>query len=419
MRRSPLAVLGATLLFTLLIAACSPAAAPSPTAAPAPAQAPKAAPTSAPAPAAQPAATQPAAAPEKRTFPDTINGSTSALTSAVTIVFAGVEPEFEKILGTKLRFVNADLIMSQAVAIQTKKAQFWNTHLGSAIRAIYGMEEFASEDWGPQRIRMAWRGGPLYLAMLARESSGMKTVADLKGKKVATYPGGEGFISACLASAGLTLNDVTVVPTSAYNDGLRAVLENRADSAFGDPGSTVAQEIASSPGGLVYLSMPHDNKEGWAALQKVNPSLLPMTPPEGWGGTKEAWGVEMLGFPYAEFAYDYVDQNITYGIAKVLAEGYPAYKDKHAQLQYWTLDTALDVLDLPVPLHDGTIAYFKETGKWTSEMQSWQDRQLDRENQRMGAWPKALDEAKTKGIAVDIKNQDWQKLWKGYLDNIK
>lgn len=357
---------------------------------------------------------------EQYDFPENFYGSTSALTSTVTLVIAGVEPEFETILGSRVRFVNADLIMSQAVAIKERKAQFWNTHLGSAIRAIYGMEEFATEDWGgPQRIRMIWRGGPLMLTMIARETSGMTTVADLRGKKVAIYPGGEGFISACLAHAGLTLDDVEVVPTSGYNDALRALLENRADSAFGDAAATLIFEIQASPGGIVFLSLPHDDKQGWEALQKVNPSLLPYTPPEGWGGVEEAWGVEMLGFPYALFAYDDVDPVIPYGISKVLHEGYDSYITRHEHLKYWTLDTALDVFGLPVPLHSGSIRYFKDLGLWTDEMQEWQDLQLERENQRIVAWPAAVAEANANDIAIEVGNSEWQALWKSYLDDIE
>lgn len=357
---------------------------------------------------------------EEMTYPEVFHGSTSALTSSVTLVFAGVEPEFKEILGSDVRMINVDLIMSQAIAVKERRAQFWNTHLGSAIRAIYGMEEFASEEWGgPQRLRIIWRGGPTILSMIARADSGMTTVADLKGKKVAVYPGGEGFISACLAHAGLTLDDVEKVPTSAYNDALRAVLEGRADSAFGDPPSSVVQEIAATPGGLVFLSIPHDNKEGWAALQSINPSLLPIVTPEGFAGAQEAWGVEMLGFPNSLYAYDYVEDAIPYGIAKVLHQGYESYKERHASLEYWTLDTALDVFVLPVPMHSGAIRYFKDQGLWTDEMQEWQDRQLDLEDKRIEAWYTALNDAAAQGIEVAIDNPEWQALWKGYLSEIE
>ena len=217
----------------------------------------------------------------------------------------------------------------------------------------------------------------------------------------------------------MTLDDVVKVPSSAYSGALRAVLENRAASAFGDTLSTPIYEIAESPGSLKFIPLPRKNKDGWKRLQKINPSLLPMTPPEGWEGVKQAWGVEMLGFPYGTFAYDYVDESITFGITKVIAEGYPSFVNRHAQLKYWTLKNALDVTDLPVPLHEGTIKYFKERGLWTSEQQNWQDNQLRRENLRMEAWPKAHAEAKSKGIKVDIKERAWQDLWMSYLRAIE
>ena len=361
----------------------------------------------------------PGAAEPTTMYPATIVGSTSSMESGATIVFKGVEPEFEAMLGSRLRLIGVDLIMSQAVNLKEERAIFWNTHLGSAYRAIYGVEEFASEHWGgPQRIRMIWKAGPNYLSMVARANSGMTTVADLKGKRIAMYPGGAGFISACLAHAGLTLDDIVQVPASAYNDALRALLENRVDAAFGSTGAAIVMEISASPGGLIYLEMPHENTAGWRALQAINPSLLPMTVPEGWAGAEEAWGREILGFPNSQYAYAHADENIIYGVTKVMAEGFDSYKERHAALRSWTIENALDVFALPVPLHSGSIRYFEEQGLWTAEMQAWQDRQLAREDQRIAMWPRALAEAREKGISIDINNDAWQKLWKGYLNRI-
>ena len=104
--------------------------------------------------------------------------------------------------------------------------------MGSGYRSLYGVEEYAVTKWGPQRIRLAWKGAQNNLSMMARAKSDIKTMADLKGRRVGVYAGGEGYISACLAFAGLTLDDVKVVPATGYTGALNMLLENKVEAAY-------------------------------------------------------------------------------------------------------------------------------------------------------------------------------------------
>jgi TRAP transporter TAXI family solute receptor len=351
-------------------------------------------------------------------IPKEITVSGPPVTSSPSILLLAVAPEFEKILGIKINIVPTDLLASQCLLAKIGKADVWTVHMGSGYRALYGVEEYAVEKWGPQRIRIAWKGAQNNLSMMAREKSDIKTMADLKGKKVGVYAGGEGYISACLAFADLTLDDVIVVPATGYSGALKLLLENKVDSAFLGVSSAGTFEIAASPGGLRVLPLPHDDKEGWKRVQKVYPALSRSTPPNGIG-VEEGQGIEMLGFPRALFAYDFADEGATYAIAKVFAEGFEAYKDKHTELPFNTLENALDCLELPAPYHAGAIKYFKERGVWTEEHEKWQQNQLRLEDARQVAWKEALSEAKSKGIKVDKDNKQWVDLWMSYLKAIE
>lgn len=351
-------------------------------------------------------------------IPKEITVSGPPLTSSPAILLLGVAPEFEKILGTKIKMVPSDLLASQCLLAKIGKADIWNVHMGSGYRALYGVEEYATEQWGPQRIRIVWKGAQNNLSMMARADSDIEAMADLKGKKVGVYAGGEGYIGACLAFAGLTLDDVKVVPATGYTGALKMLLENKVDSAFLGVSSAGTFEIAASPGGLRVLPLPHDDEEGWKRVQKVYPALSRSAPPEGIG-VEEGQGVEMLGFPRALFAYDTEDEAVSYAFAKVFSEGYDSYKDKHKELPFNTLENALHCLELPAPYHQGSVTYFKEKGVWTDEHEKWQQNQLRLEDARQEAWQKALAEAKSKGIKIAKDNKQWVDLWMGYLKAIE
>jgi uncharacterized protein len=173
-----------------------------------------------------------------------------------------------------------------------------------------------------------------------------------------------------------------------------------------------------SPSGLKFIPLPVNDKPAWKRLQRIYPALLPYTVPKN-VGVKSSWGVEMLGFPRGNFVYADQKDVIPYAVAKVCAEGYEAYKDKHKELKYWTKEAALDCIKVPTPYHSGSIKYFKEKGWWTPDHEKWQKDQIRLENMRLAAWPKALAEAKAKGMKTEIDNKKWQALWKSYLNKIE
>jgi TRAP transporter TAXI family solute receptor len=349
-------------------------------------------------------------------FPSELKASTAPMTTQTTIQLMAVAPEFEKVLNIKVRAIPADTLLANFLGVKNGICDFWNVHLGSAYRAIFGVEEYCTPDLGPQRVQFAYKGAPVRLSMICRGNSDIQSIADLKGKKVAIYAGGEGYISACLAFAGLTIDDVQKVPASGYVGALNMVLRNQAHSAF--CAINDAKEIAASPGGVRYLPIPHDDKPGWKRLQKVYPALLPYKCPEGIG-LKEAWGVEMLGFPFGLFVLAGEEPSTSYAISKVYNEGYEAFKDKHNELKFWKLEEAVSCLAAPTPYHAGSVQYFKEKGLWTKKHEEWQQNQLRLENARQEAWQNALKEAKEKGIKTKIENTEWQQLWRSYLNKIE
>lgn len=68
--------------------------------------------------------------------------------------------------------------------------------------------------------------------VVGRRSAGIATLADLKGKRIATIPNTSSgyFLHKMLKTAGLTLDDVTVVPMMPLSDMPKALAEGRVDA---------------------------------------------------------------------------------------------------------------------------------------------------------------------------------------------
>jgi len=64
-------------------------------------------------------------------------------------------------------------------------------------------------------------------------------------------------------------------------------------------------------------------------------------------------------------------------------------------------------------MHDGTVSFLKDIGKWTPEMERWQIWKVKQEEGRLGAWPKIVEMAKDKNIKVG--SEEFLIMWKEYL----
>src|SRR6266511_4413420 len=107
-------------------------------------------------------------------------------------------------------------------------------------------------------IRLIMRGSPLSVSLVVKKDSPIKTVYDVKGKRVTgEYPANVAIwfhLFAGLASAGYTWDDVKVVPVPAVNDGVDAIVQGRADVTNHAIGAAKVREADASTG-VRYISL--------------------------------------------------------------------------------------------------------------------------------------------------------------------
>ncbi|HYJ16139.1 MAG TPA: TAXI family TRAP transporter solute-binding subunit, partial [Candidatus Limnocylindria bacterium] len=126
--------------------------------------------------------------------------------------------------------------------------------------------------------RLIMRGSPLFIGLLAKKD-GVKSVQEIKGKRVTgEYPANiaiwyHGY--AALASAGLTWDDVKVVPVPAVNDGVDAVAQGRADVSIHAIGAAKVKEADAAVG---IRHVPVDcSAQGDARVRKAVPGYSTTT----------------------------------------------------------------------------------------------------------------------------------------------
>ena len=103
-----------------------------------------------------------------------------------------------------------------------------------ASEALY---DFSTREWGPQDLR-ALMGREALFGIVTTASSGIKSIADLKGRRVAliqAHPSTNFKVEGVLAFAGLGWDDVEAIEVPGYSAGLQAVLDGSVDFSITVP----------------------------------------------------------------------------------------------------------------------------------------------------------------------------------------
>lgn len=319
----------------------------------------------------------------------------------------GIGEAVKQATGIRVRIMPGGTELARLMPLLQRDAHFAYFVGSSTFPISHGLgTSYSKEEWGPQPIRVVWNGMAGWSAMVVRGDSGIKTMADLKGKRIGVVPGHAMFEkaprsthAAVLAFAGLTWDDVTAVPVKDSTAMFKGILEGSVDSGFLPTDHATAYELEASPHGIYFPPMPSADKEAWARFQKIAPYISPSKCPVG-AGIKEGKTVELSTMPYPFVAYEWLDENIAYAYTKAVWGTYDVYKKARPRLEYFTHEETLNYKSLSYPYHDGAVKFFKEVGVWTPAMESWQKKQVDLEKARMAAWQDAKVQAGEKKIAL-------------------
>ncbi len=307
-------------------------------------------------------------------------GSTGYATSM------GLMEAIKKNEGIKVKVVPAGTDKSKILPLKKGMMQLSLFTGAGQYYALMGLGDFNKKGWGPQPLRLIFACPQGSIAgMMVRKDSGIKTLADLKGKKVALIPASpacKALHAGYLAFAGLNWVDVKIVPVSSWGAAWKSVIDGSADTAHCLVASSKAVELAASPHGIHWLPASPGDKQGWARLNKFCPYLRPYKATKGAGVSKEK-PAQIAAYYYGLISYPDLDEEVVYKLTKGIWNGYEIYSPMHPSLKLWTREGALETDRFLSPYHSGAVKFFKEAGVWTKKHEERQAELLKQEKERM------------------------------------
>jgi TRAP transporter TAXI family solute receptor len=252
-----------------------------------------------------------------------------------------------------------------------------------------GVFEFATREWGPQPVQITLSSVDCNgLSLAVAGDAGVKTLADLKGKRVGFVVGSPALnqnAMAMLAFAGLTTKDVRIVEFASNNAMWKGAVNNDVDALFGSTIAGPAKELETSPRGITWPPLPHNDKAGWERVRKVGPFFTEHNATCGAGGITKDKPVAMGAYPYPIYTvYANAAENDVYMITKAMIDGYDGYKDNAPGASGLSVKT--QTKNWAVPVHKGAVKALKESGAWSDDQETYNNALLKRQEVLLAAW---------------------------------
>jgi TRAP transporter TAXI family solute receptor len=208
---------------------------------------------------------------------------------------------------------------------------------------------------------------PILSGIGVRKDSGMKTVSDLKGKKVPIgFNSGRIFHflqGAALATAGLSEKDLQGIPTPNFIEGAKLFMSGRSDAAYFPLNAGISkQAMAQVPGGWRYLNFDGSEK-GAKKMEEFTPTSLaePVKPGPAATGVEDN-PTYLVRVDILFMAGAHVADDVVYKVVKTAYEG----KSELAKAlgAFNRFDPKGMVRKHPAPYHPGAIKFYQEVGLW-------------------------------------------------------
>jgi len=264
---------------------------------------------------------------------------------------------------TKVRAVTAAQAQQGHVPVNSGAAEFGMSNSFDATFFVTGKGEYEGQG-EHKNLRLVASLIPYRVAMHVRADSDVKTLKDLKGKRVSSGFNAQKtikrIIEAHLANAGLSYKDVVEVLTPNVSGSAKDFTAGKTDTLFFALGSAAVKQAAATVGGLRVL--PIDTSP--AALDRIEDLLpgayvievKPSPAIEGLAGP-----TKVVAFDMVFFANPKVPDDVVYQVAKALHDN---KKDLATTFRPFGL---FDPSKMAKPVkgvtfHPGAAKYYREIG---------------------------------------------------------
>lgn len=200
---------------------------------------------------------------------------------------------------------------------------------------------------------------PEVVQIAVSKDSGIKSIADFKGKRISVGDAGSGVefnAKQIMEGYGITFDDIKKSNLS-FKESAEAIQNGTLDGCFitaGVPNSAL-QELAFTAG---LTLIPVDGAEADAICAKYGYYTKTVIPGDTYKGTST--DTAALAIKATLAVNSKLDEATVYEMTKALFDNLPALGNAHAKGKEVTIESA--VTGVSVPFHPGAEKYFKEVG---------------------------------------------------------
>ena len=272
-------------------------------------------------------------------------------------------------LGVALSKIYAEKVPNIRPTVQATKASVENLNL---LQQGRGEIAFTLGD----SLALAWEGNeeagfrsklsklrgmsaiyPNYIQIVAAKDSGIKTLADLKGRRLsvgAPKSGTELNARAILQGAGMSYKDLGRVEYLPFNESVELMKNRQLDATLQSAGLGVSslKDLATSID-IAVVEIPV------AVVEKIGaPYVKAIVPANTYTGQTETVSTAAV-INYLVTRADLKD-DLVYQLTKATFENLPELQAAHSAAKEIKIENAMT--GMPVPMHPGAERYFKEKG---------------------------------------------------------
>ena len=272
-------------------------------------------------------------------------------------------------LGVAIGKIYSDRIAGVKIQVQATKASVENLillqqgrgelafALGDSLKAAWEGNEEAGFKSKLDRLRTIGAIYPNYIQIVASADSGIRTLADLRGKSLsvgAPKSGTELNSRAILAAAGLSYRDIGRVEYLPFAESVDLMKNRQLDATLQSAGIGVASlKDLSTSTDITLVPVPK------AIVDKIGPPFVSATIPANTysGQDKDVPTAAVINYLVTSSA---VSDDLAYQMTRLIFESLPELANSHAAGKEIRLEAAAN--GSPVPLHAGAIRYYREKG---------------------------------------------------------
>jgi hypothetical protein len=273
-------------------------------------------------------------------------------------------------LGVALSQLFQEVMPEANIAVQATAASAENLHLLQAGRGEVGftLGDVLSDAWDGRAE--AGFTAPLtnlraiaglysnYIQVVASDASGVRTLADLKGKRISVGAPGSGTelnARAIVAAAGMSYDDFSKVEYLSFSESVELIKNRQLDVTLQSAGLGVAslRDLAASLP-IVVVPIPADVVRN-VGRDVYRPAVIPA---DTYDGQTEA--VETVAIQNVLVTHEGVAESVVYRMTRAMFEHLDQLVAAHVAAKGISRDTATQ--RLPVPLHAGAAEYYNEVG---------------------------------------------------------